>query len=192
MPLYNPSTGGGGSTYEVPLLELLGGGGVLPTASAAPGTNVLRGNRYVCKKAGQLRDVAVYLGGLSGNLIVAVYDTGQATSGTRTKLWDTGVLASGGFSANTWNIIGDPNIAVTEGQQVDIGVICDNATMTIGRLALAAAGSGILPTGFGGVTTATPKAGWTHSPGSHTAPATIAEAGFAGSGQVTAIMARVV
>jgi hypothetical protein len=116
-------------------------------------------------------------------------DTGDALAGSRTRLFDSGSIASPGTG---WRIIADPALTVTQGQQLDLVVEADNATLTLGRYAGIGSGHPSLPAGFwpaaGG---ASPKMTWTNSPGSFTIPATILEANCGVTSSIFFIMARV-
>jgi hypothetical protein len=153
--------------------------------------NTLIGCRVIVPKSGQLRDLAVYIQTQAGNLIGVVYDTGDALAASRTKLWDSGSVAAA--ASGSWQILGDPNLAVTKGQQLDIGVANDNGAAAFGRVGgVATSSPTTLPSAFwaapGG---ATPKLGWRHSPGSFIVPATIAEASLAAIASVFFVMARI-
>lgn len=163
---------------------------LLATSVQTNTINTLFGCRVVVPKSGQLRDLAVYVGTQSGNIIGAVYDTGDALAASRTKLWDSGSVAVG--SANAWQVIGDPNVAVTKGQQLDLMVATDNATAAFGRATLIAGGQATLPSGFFAPTGgATGKLAFRVSPGSFTAPSTVAEGSVAAIGSQFLIMARI-
>lgn len=138
-------------------------------ASLAPGSNIVVANRVVIPKAGTLSGFFVFVSTSSGNIRGAVYDTGQASSTVRTRLWDGGSTAS----AANWLSLGAPNITVTEGQHVDFAVMADNATAAFGRTAVLS-GVGNLPGGYGSLVNA--KFGWTNSPGSFATPSSVAEA----------------
>jgi hypothetical protein len=152
--------------------------GIIPGSNVAPGTNLLWGVRCLCPVAGSLRHISWWVGASSGNLIVAVYDTGDAATTVRTKLWDSGSFAAG--TAASWQTR-DPGagvIPVTKGQQVDIAIIPDNGTFTIGRgVGASAGGTWVLPTVLNTVPGATlPKMSWSLTAGSFAAPTTVAEA----------------
>lgn len=160
-------------------------------ASNTIGANLARLVRVVVPRTGTLHDLTVFVTTASGNHIGFVYDTGDATAGVRSKLWDSGSVAVVG--ANAWQVVGDPAIAVTAGQQLDIGIVPDNATVSYGRTAaLTASAASVLPAGFfpapGG---ASPKLVGAVTFGSFAAPGTIAEASITVNSSVYAIFARV-
>ncbi len=112
--------------------------------------NFPRGWRVIVPRDGTLHDVAVGVAIQSGNLSVAVYDTGDtagsASSGTRTLLWNS---ASASCPAVGWNVIGDPNLAVYENQQLEFLLNADNATASFLRTpALVSAVNAQWPTTF--------------------------------------------
>ena len=113
------------------------------TLASGHSANEMRGQRVIIPRTGRLRDVAVWIGTSSGNIAAAVYDT---TGTTRNRLATSGSVAAGGGG---WQIVFDPDIAVTAGDQIDLAVAADNATVTFGRFS-SAVSSGIadLPTGF--------------------------------------------
>jgi hypothetical protein len=143
-----------------------------------PTANTMFGVRVVIPYTGTLRDLAVYVGTVSsGNVDVGVLDT---TGTTRNILYTKGSTACP--AVNGWRIIGDPNLAVTRGDQYDLLFACDNATATFARLATIGPSQVVMPTGYwtaplGGVNTLL----WT-KPTSFplpTSPGTIAESSFA-------------
>ena len=113
---------------------------VLPIASGGPKitTTTAIGTafkavlvRVVIPKTGTLHDVSVYNGTtVSGNHNVAVYDTGNASAGSYTPLWSSGSVAASGTSA--WQVVGDPALSVTAGQQLMLAFMNDGTTSTIG------------------------------------------------------------
>jgi hypothetical protein len=150
---------------------------LLVSGFVAPGTNQLYGSRITIPTAGTLRDLSVWIVTSSGNLQVGVYDTGQAASTTRTRLYQSGSVVMG--TGTNWQVVADPALAVTAGQQLDLAVIVDNNTATLGRIPphLGAAQSQ-LPTSFW-PTAVTPKLAWVHAPGSFILPSTLSEANCA-------------
>jgi hypothetical protein len=100
--------------------------------SSTQTANSLRGQRIVIPKTGNLRDLSVFIGATSGNIEAAVYDTGEAAASTTiTRLWASGSVAAG--AGNTWQVIGDPNLAVTRGQHLFLTFGADNSTVTVAR-----------------------------------------------------------
>lgn len=99
--------------------------------------------RAIIAKAGNLRDLAIYVGGTSaGNIRVLVL----STASTRLVLADSGSIACP--AANAWRIAYDPNLAVSAGQAVELAFMTDSATANF--LAVGAVSSAVptLPTGF--------------------------------------------
>lgn len=127
--------------------------------------------RCVIPFDGTLHDVALFISVTSGNIIASVYDVAATT---RTRLWDSGSVAVG--TAGAYQIIGDPALAVTQGQQIDIAIMIDNATASVARSAAGAAAMTILPTNF--VPGSKPALFGLANPGSFATPATIAESGI--------------
>lgn len=147
------------------------------------------GCRVKVPKSGQLRDLTVFQVASSGNVSVGVFDTGDALAGSRTRLWSTGSIACP--AANGWRTVGDPNIAVVAGQELDFLFAADNLTATIARAA-AVVGDLNLPASFwpaaGG---ASPKLGVRPTAGMMPLPATITEANMVSIGTVPMIIARI-
>lgn len=165
-------------------------GNLMVTGVSTLVANQARVHRSIVPKSGKLRDLAVYVGTSSGNMIVAAYDTGDASAGSRTKLWDSGSVAVG--TANAWQIAGDPNIQVTKGQHLDLLLVADNATATFGRQAIAAGGTAQIPVGYGDAPGgASSKYNATVTLGSFAAPATIAEASISTNGTVVFVVGRI-
>lgn len=150
----------------------------LVTTAAAQPANTLRATRVTVLKAGTLTDLSLLVASPSpaGNVLLAVYDTGDAVAGVRTLLWSTAVSLAG--FGNQWAVLGSPGLVVKAGQALDLGVMVDSgATGVSVGVGAAVKGSGQLPAGFlsvpGGVS---PRLNWQVSPGSFTAPASLDEA----------------
>jgi hypothetical protein len=148
---------------------------VIVSLATSP-ANSLRLCRAIVPRTGRLRDLIVYVGTSSGNYIGSVYDSGDADAAdARTLLWTSGSQPCG--AANGWRIIGDPNLAVVAGQHLELGVMADNTTASLGRVQVSASGAQ-LPAGFGvspgGV--ASGKLFGAHAAASFAAPASIADA----------------
>lgn len=109
-----------------------------------------RGWRVVVPETGRLRDISAYVFAQSGNYSVAVYDTGEAVGGglgTRTLLANSGSVACP--AAGAWQILYDPNLAVSAGQSLDLFVNSTDAIIAFGRTTSILAGAAAtLPTGF--------------------------------------------
>lgn len=152
----------------------------------------LYGVRVVVPKGGTLHDVSIFVAGSQGgNMKVGVYDTGDAASGSRTKLWDSGTVA---FQAGYgWQVAGDPALTVVSGQQLDL-VVVDDAGQLIGQgfLGSYTNAEAQLPASFlpaaGG---ASPKLAWTFNWGAFSLPTSITEANCSVVSNAVALIARV-
>lgn len=184
---------------------------VTPLASAGrvinDSTNTLtaltpRGVRVECPLAGKLHDVAVFATISGGNYMLLVYDTGDAAGGaigTRTLLWagsSSGQNTSAAVGSVGWST-GDPNITVTQGQQLDLLVVTDSATPSFGRLSASSLNSPQLPTSSfntvpGG---ALPKLAFTYPAiaalNSGSLATTVIEGSVANSASATMIIGRI-
>ena len=179
--------GGGAASFgAVPndvLVPIATGNLVMVSAAISGAANMMKVNRYVVRKTGTLKDVCIYVGGTSsaGNVRAAVYDVGVATTAVYTRLWDG---ASTGLAsvANQWINMGDPDLAVTAGDHLVIGVVFSDNTAQFGRQIIlspsmelpagfgpAPAGSGITPVWSAGL-----------AQGAFTSPATISDATMLG------------
>lgn len=139
------------------------------------GTNTVHGSRIIVPYTGHLRSLAILVGTASGNAIPIVYDTGNTTTGSRTALWTGSPIALAG--TNIYQILGDPDLVVTAGQQVDLAFILDNNTATVGQTTTAQIGALQYPTGYNVVPGgASPKRAWTFVNGNFSAPSVITEA----------------
>jgi hypothetical protein len=119
------------------------------TAAALAAANDTYLWRVIVPSSGTLTSVAVYLGTLSGNVAVGVYDVGATTAGVYTQLYSSGLLAASGFTANAWNTIANPGLTVTAGQELALAFSADNTTVTVGRyIGLNSAGVMELPSGY--------------------------------------------
>lgn len=107
------------------------------------GANVGAGCRVVIPTTGTLHNLTIYIAASAGNLDIAVYDTAATT---RNRLYSSGSVASPGTG---WRTIGDPALAVTAGQQVDLCIAMSSGSCTIGRNNVTIADPIThLPTGF--------------------------------------------
>lgn len=100
------------------------------SAAAALAANQARGGRVRIPKSGKLQDLAIYVGVQSGNVSAGIYDVGQTTSGTRTRLYTTGAITC---PATGTQIVGSPELDVTQGQYLEFWLAADNATATFTR-----------------------------------------------------------
>lgn len=112
--------------------------------SALGGTNRVYMGRVVIPKSGILHNLSIDIGTSSGNVDVAIYDLGDTTPGTYTRLNSKGGVACPTGSA--WQIIYDPAMPVIAGQQFAFAVGCDNTTATFGNKGVGT--MPVLPTGF--------------------------------------------
>jgi hypothetical protein len=151
-----------------------------------------RGCRVVCPKDGTLRDFSVYIGVSSGNLIGGIYDTGDTTSGVRTKLWDSGSVAAG--TGGGWQTLGDPALNVRAGQHLDYFFLADNTTVSLGRSSVITNNAvSLLPTNFMPVAgAASPRLVWALTTAGFAAPATIADGSLSGINFAFVAIARIV
>lgn len=101
----------------------------LSSSTAATAANDAYGYVMRIPKTGNLRDILLHVNAPSGNISVWVYDVSSGGT-TRNRLYTSGSIAT---PAQGWNIIADPNIAVTEGQLICLGFSVDNITATFGR-----------------------------------------------------------
>lgn len=187
--------GGGGGGLNVAQVPSFPNGSIVSTVDTrvVPGTSVysvanhMKGVRVIIPKTGTLKGFSVWVTTASGNCEGAVIDT---TVTTRNVLWSSGSVVVAG--ASVWQTIGDPNISVTIGQQLDLAFTIDNITASIARAA-SIASLHTLPAAFpvqasGG---AANKMNWDAA---QTIPigSTIAEASLVGTSIVPLIIAYIV
>lgn len=156
-------------------------------------TNAFTANRVTLCRAiapitGVLHDLSIFVITQSGNLMASVYDT----SATRARLWQSGSVACG--AANAWQVIGDPALAVTAGQQIELGFSADNATAVFAIISQTPPGQFFqLPTSFWPAPLgAAPKLAAVNDPGSFIMPATIAEGSLSSNTKFPIIIGRIV
>jgi hypothetical protein len=136
-----PAEGGGGGSGDVFGLDgimspvalggmLLGAGS---SAAVSPAANRSLGARAVAPKAGTITGLWVFMTAVAGNIRGAIYDTGQATANTRTRLWLGNAIAPG---ANVWNFLGNPGLVVTRGQNLDLVTWNDTVGVTYDGMAI--------------------------------------------------------
>lgn len=142
--------------------------------------------RVSIPKTGTLRDIMIFVGTVSGNIETAIYSIGAP----HTQLWTTGVIACPPIG---WQVVGNPALAVTAGDQLDFVIGVDNATATFLRT-LPAAGSSTLPTTHwpSPGTTVTKIAGRYNLPGVLPMPATVSEANVVDVNYMPFILGRIV
>lgn len=173
------------------VLPMVAAGNLLVPSTIVTTTNRIYVVRARMPKSGRLRDLSCFVTTKSGSGKALVYDTGDAASGKRTKLFDSGFKAVA--SENAWNVLGDPDIEVERGDQLDLAIQFDNAVVVPGRFGAGAHANGSqLPTGFNPVAGgALPKMWAFFDPGGATAPAAVDEAALEKSGSALAIIARI-
>ncbi len=143
--------------------------------------------RVVAPKTGIIRDLSIFITTSAGNIDVAIYDSAATTIN---RLYSTGAIACP--ATTNWAIVGDPQILVTRGQVLYLGVSCSSATTGIGRAtALTSTQASVLPTGFWPASGATPAKVVMYDAALHPFPATYTYANGAVTNSVPALMARV-
>lgn len=170
------------NVVQNPMLPMFGA-----TAGGVPanGAKILR---VICPSAGHLRDISVFIATSSGNISLAVYDTGDAVAGTLTRLATSGAIACG--TGNAWQSY-DPNLAVTAGQQLALFISADNGTVTFGGTSALTNMQASLPTGF--ITTAAWPGGlWGQLAATvHPAPTSFLASSLANTGTFPCLLARI-
>lgn len=179
-------TFGQGGIAATPLLPLL----LVGSAVAATSNNVW-GTRVIIPKTGTLHDISIYVTATAAeNINAGVYDTDDASAGNRSLLWSSGSQAVGASAG--WRVIGDPALAVKQGQQLDFAFVTSATTATFQKISLTAAAVASLPTNYlpasGG---APPVLSWTFNVGSFTLPATITDANCAPNVTVFPLIGRI-
>lgn len=159
------------------------------TQATWPTVNRLYGVRVVAPRACTIHDMAISVAVQSGNISLAIYDTGDTSSGTYTALWRSGAPAGTQTACpatGSWAVIGDPALAVYAGQQLIFAMSCDNLTASF--LKTTCLGAAALPTNFipciGG---ASPKPVILENT-AHPAPSSITEANAAANANYAPII----
>src|SRR3954447_7739832 len=113
---------------------------VINNSAAMTAANQTRACRVIVPKTGTLVDLYCFISTTGGNVLGAVYDTGEAAttqggapSALRTKLWEGASVAA---AADSWRKLGDPNLPVKAGQALDFAVMADGTVATIARASL--------------------------------------------------------
>jgi hypothetical protein len=174
------------------------GGDLLPTNIVSPfdpriyaggafgvNANESRGIRVVCRQSGTLTDMAIFVGVQSGNIDVGVY----SVASPRARLFHTGSIACP--AANVWTIVGQANVPVTAGQQLDFAISADNATASFLSMQAASGTVCTMPTNFWAYGTGvTPYILWLKAANFPLA-ASITDASLSGSGRPIFIIGRI-
>lgn len=154
----------------------------------------VRASRVTIRKTGTLVDLAVLVTTFSGSLLGAVFDTGQlGVAGDHTVRTRLDALTSVTPAGNGWFSLGNPNLAVVAGQELDFAVCADNVTIQLQRLNTSAAQTA-LPSGYRpphGAGTVTTKLAWAQTQGSLSIPATITDTNAASNASTTLIIGRI-
>lgn len=114
------------------LMPVVARGAPIPTSYTVPGTaNKMSFVRAIVPSSGKIKDISIPNGEVvAGNVRVAVYDTGDASPGKYTLLWQSAVIAQAG--AKGWQSMGAPELTVTPNQEVMLGVMQSSATASFG------------------------------------------------------------
>jgi hypothetical protein len=123
--------------YAPQIPNLVGPIGVTPVnltlISLTFTANDLFAMRCIVPVGGTLKDLYIYNGATAaGTGIGVIYDAQALTpahAASRPLLWVGTAVAT--TSANAWKKLGDPNLLVSAGQQIDMGVVLTDATCTI-------------------------------------------------------------
>lgn len=132
----------------VPLALVLGIRTVQPSPANFGASVGHFGYRVIVPRSGILHDLAVYIATPAGSVEVAILNT---TATTRTILYKSGLVPA--TASHAWQVIGDPAMQVTVGDQLDIvyaATSSSNTIMWIGGLVNTAtdAPSAQLPAGY--------------------------------------------
>ncbi|HZS21994.1 MAG TPA: hypothetical protein VFA63_13550 [Pseudonocardiaceae bacterium] len=177
------------------------GGYLGGTSTTTLAVNTIYGRRFICQRAGSFTNITIYLGSVASGVhaTVGLYDTGDASAGTRTLLGSSAstTLATGSgyqtlqFSATT---------SVKMGQHVDLAIILDTGTTAaIDSSGVANSNYSLPTTGLASSTAflacaggAPPKLAWNYAPGSYTMPSTITESNLSlGTAKPAALFATI-
>lgn len=189
MPVVEPSGSPISPTAFAPQLSGL----VLPPTglytydgSVAIGANAARGTRVVVPRDGTLHDVSLLINASAGNIDVGIY---SLAAEPRARLWHSGPVASPGVS---WQIIGDPALAVTQGEILDFVFATDAAGLDVYAFFAKDVGISTMPSAnFWPVPNGSTKVNWGIA-ASYPLPVSFADAGLnTAVNNVCAIMARV-
>lgn len=180
----------------VPTALIVGTRATQPAPAAFGAGTIHTGYRTIITRAGTLHDLGVYIGTGGNSVEVAILSTDTPT---RQILYKTGYVATP--NSHTWQIIGDPNLAVQVGEQYDIAVSTSGTTVTLmwfGGLVNSGAtdaASGILPASFVPAPLgAPPKLVWqdSTSPRPYGGTTTVAEASLTGQVGCPIVIGRIV
>jgi hypothetical protein len=143
------------------------------------------GARVVIPRSGTLRDLAIYLVGVSaGNISAGVY----SAEDPRARLYTTGSIACP--PAGSWQIVGDPQLPVVAGEQYDLAFSASDGTIDPISHAANENAVVLLPASYAGGVEALPKLGWYKS-AAHPLPTTLAESAITVGATTFALIARV-
>lgn len=187
MPVVSPGASPISPTAFAP--QLAGLVSTVPTITyfnsfSAGGANAAHGVRVVIPRDGTLHDFALLSGGALGNYDVGIYDY---VAEPRARLWSSGPVAAG---PQGWQIVGDPNLAVTQGEILDFVFATDGAT-TQGCMFAADVNMDRLPSAnFWPVPNGSQIICWSVA-ASYPLPATFADAALANEARTYCMMARV-
>lgn len=139
--------GGGGASLFANLmwpLVLDMGLTIVNASSAGFGANTnMNGLRFVVPQTGTITGVSYFVITQAGNVAPAILDTSATT---RNVLWNPGAIAVG---AAGWQSLGNPNLAVSAGDQLDIAVGFSSATVRVAYVTNANGSVGFtIPTGY--------------------------------------------
>lgn len=199
VPVWNPATGQwdpgttstGGGVTQTPGSSghpsLLAPANLQSVAgSSAMTANQVRGVRARAGKAGTLANLYICVNAASGNLAAGVYTSDQP----RALLWSSGTIVTP--TGPGWVSVGAPNIALTQGQEVDLVVQPDNATATFYRYSVANTALVLLPNPSMLDGAGQAYLMWQLTLGAMGLPATIDDTTVTVTGSVVAIAGRIV
>ncbi|HSZ14214.1 MAG TPA: hypothetical protein VK790_09280 [Solirubrobacteraceae bacterium] len=134
---YASILGPGGSEAEaidsyLRIMRPIYAGSLIPSSESIIGTafRAIFG-RVVAPRSGTLHDLTVFNGFVNGNHNVAVFDTGQTTTGKYTPLWESGSVASAG--ENKPQVVGSPELAVVSGEEFMFAVMSSSPSQKYGQ-----------------------------------------------------------
>jgi hypothetical protein len=135
-----------------PASPLIGGGVVwswdprVGTAASAVTASAAFGNRVKIPRTGTITEMAVFVGGSSGNYDLGVYRPTVGTPTSRDRVQSSGSQAVAG--TNAWLVKTGYSIPVVAGEIVDLVFACDNGTATFARPSTSLNACAALPAGW--------------------------------------------